>query len=81
MTEGILAQLLEKKDVLIYIDVRSAHLRRKDITEYPEQQREMIAERLKGRLKELEMLKSLINSGRLKDADKQYWQENFENED
>ena len=73
----LLEQLMEIKDLEIYIDLRIKHLliTEKDITKFPEYQRESIKERMKGRIKELQQLKKLISTRKLKEADKRYWQE------
>ena len=62
----ILDKLLEKKDVLAYIDFRI--LRLKDdlnvvINSTPDKDRELIKERFNGRILELEGLKHIVNQG------------------
>lgn len=62
----ILDKLLEKKDVLAYIDFRI--LRLKDdlnvvINSTPDKNRELIKERFNGRILELEELKTIIHQG------------------
>jgi len=76
----LLEQLMETKDLEIYIDMRIKHLLRteKNIKQFPEYQRECIKERMKGRIKELEQLRQVISFKRLKEADKRYWKEGAE---
>jgi len=62
----ILDKLLEKKDILAYIDFRI--LRLKDdlnvvINSTPDKDRELIKERFNGRILELEGLKHIVNQG------------------
>ena len=62
----ILDKLLEKKDILAYIDFRI--LRLKDdldavVKSTTEKDRELIKERFNGRIMELEELKHIVNQG------------------
>ena len=62
----ILDKLLEKKDILAYINFRI--LRLKDdldaiMKSTPEKERELIKERFNGRIMELEELKTIIHQG------------------
>jgi len=77
----ILEQLMEKKDMLIYIDCRIKHLERmvKGINKFPERQRHKIKMRFEGRMKELQQLKSVLSTNKLKKHAKKYWQEVAEN--
>lgn len=75
-TGGILSQLIEKKDLRIYLELRTKHLQTTmnvEIEKLPEEKRQYIVERYKGRLKELSLLKKLIEQGKLKETDKIYW--------
>jgi len=63
---GLLDQLLEKKDVLAYIDFRIKSLKcdlRKSILNTEPKDREHIKERFKGRIIELKELKTIVNDG------------------
>ena len=63
---GLLDQLLEKKDVLAYIDFRIKSLKcdlSKTILNAKPKDREQIKERFKGRITELNELKKIINDG------------------
>lgn len=73
----ILDKLLEKKDVLAYIDFRILSLKNdlKILTEStPEKNRELIEERFNGRIMELEELKNIAHRGfvKLKTKSKEY---------
>ena len=70
----ILDKLLEKKDMLIYIDKRIEYLRNernKLIPTLRPRKRGLITERFKGRILELQLLKHNINN--IKDSAKWYW--------
>lgn len=73
---AILDLLLEKKDVIIYIDVRIKMLKREQFnlmkTAKPSD-RGFLQERFKGRIDELEIIRNLIKSGQVKDAAKKAW--------
>jgi hypothetical protein len=73
----ILDQLMEKKDLMIYIDCRIKHLNKlkKRIDKFPERQRHKIKMKFEGRMKELKQLKRVISNNKLKDKAKRYWQE------
>lgn len=63
---AILDKLLEKKDVLAYIDFRVLSLKNDleiVIKSTPDKNRELIKERFNGRIMELEELKHVINQG------------------
>jgi hypothetical protein len=80
---GILDQVIEKKDIKIYIDTRCAHLRNQLLIvlgSLPAKNRNAIRERFAGRIKELELLGSIIDQGKLKKVDKTYWNELHANE-
>lgn len=70
----ILEQLIEKKDLLAYIDLRIKYLRQEyDIKDYPENKREFYKKKLQGRIRELEKLKSVVSRGDLKKSSKIYY--------
>jgi hypothetical protein len=73
--DGILASLLEKKDLLIYIDMRIAKLKRFNIKSIPIENRERVSIRLNGRIRELEQLKEVISMNRLKKCAILYWRQ------
>ena len=72
----ILEQLLEKKDIEIYLKYRIAIINSylKNIKDFPEKEREYIKERFLGRRTELEMLKDVIVQGKLKMRNKEYYE-------
>jgi len=70
----ILDKLLEKKDLLIYIDTRIKYLRRqkrKALESAPPKKRAILFERFHGRIMELQYLKKHVSN--LKDTAKRYW--------
>lgn len=72
---GILDLLLEKKDVLAYIEFRYAILnieRQKAIEGLPPESREHTNIKFSARIDELEELKKVIAQGRLKEQSKRY---------
>ena len=72
----ILDKLLEKKDVIAYIDLRIKKLNADfDIEKYPPKERETQRQRLGGRCRELKHLKKLIERGCLKDASKEMYRD------
>lgn len=77
----ILDKLLEKKDVLAYIEFRIKFLQNQGITKYPEADRGFISERFRGRILELSKLKDVINRDVVKERGKMYWQKVAEEED
>ena len=73
----ILDLLLEKKDLLIYIDNRIIFLNktlRTEIKKTIPKDREKLVQRHIGRIKELRLLKGIIHDGRVKDMGKIYWE-------
>jgi hypothetical protein len=74
----ILDKLIEKKDIIVYIDTRIAHLSAIDIMKFPPRQRGLIQERRKGQIKELTKLKDIISRNNLKPMGKIYWREREE---
>ena len=75
----ILDQLLEKKDLLIYIDERIAHLESKfDLGSAPPSERQFLIERLRGRIRELRLLKDYLSQDKLKDQAKRFWEDNHD---
>jgi hypothetical protein len=71
----ILDLLLEKKDILAYINARTKDLliQQTRIESLPEHKRETTRKKFIGRIKELEHLRIVIESGRLKDQSKHHW--------
>lgn len=72
----ILDKLIEKKDLLIYITMRMKELshRKQDVIESATpRERQALAERFNGRLKELQLLKKAIVQSTLKKEAKHYW--------
>lgn len=70
----ILDKLLEKKDLLIYIDKRIEHLekqREKLLKSHIPELRERMVERFRGRIMELKYLKKHVVD--MKDTAKRYW--------
>jgi hypothetical protein len=70
---GILDQLLEKKDLNIYLDLRIKHLKKVDVHKFPAKNRAYLAERMKGRIQELIILKTLLSQDKIKETDIRYW--------
>ena len=76
----ILDKLMEKKDLFIYIDLRIKHLaKNKSHLEVNPAHRENVAQRVKGRIKELRRLKKVIED--IKKMDKKYWKEAHKGEE
>ncbi len=74
---GILDELVEKKNLRIYIDCRIQVLKSemiKEMEKQPEKKREVIRQRFKGRIAELEKLNTALESGKLKQMAKRYYQ-------
>lgn len=72
----ILDKLMEKKDLLIYIDCRIKHLegeREKLLSSRLPELRDLMNERFRGRIMELQYLKKHIED--LKDQAKKYWRD------
>jgi len=70
----ILDKLIEKKDLLIYIDCRIKILKRtreRVLNKTLDRKKALVAERFNGRILELEMLKGNIDT--VKDKAKKYW--------
>ncbi len=73
----ILEQLMEKKDLLIYIDLRIRQLkeqRNKTINETENKKKAMIWERFNGRILELMNIKDLIHNNGIKSKCKYLWE-------
>lgn len=72
---GILDQLMEKKDLLIYIEVRIAALKKEQNTaiKLPEKKRELTRRIIAGRMRELKTLKSMVHHDKLKEYSKDNW--------
>lgn len=73
---GILDQLVEKKDLFAYIEARTQDLliQQTKIYSLPEHKRESVKRKLAGRIDELDHLRIVLASGRLKDQAKHHWQ-------
>ena len=71
----ILDNLIEKKDLLLYLTFRKEGLNKqlKKIEKYPEKKRERIVKLLESRIKELSKLNLLIRSNKLKENCKEMW--------
>lgn len=74
--------LMEKKDLLIYIDERIAHLNQvwKTIFNLPPKKRQPQIQRLLGRKLELLALKALIIHNKLKHQCQVYWHQNHKDD-
>jgi hypothetical protein len=73
---GLLDQLLEKKDLMVYIDFRIKHLRAEDIRNImnlPEAKREAAHLKANGRIQELYQLRKVVAQGKLKEQSKMYF--------
>lgn len=80
----ILDKLLEKKDVEAYLELRRDFLKSElssVILKIKPEDRELIKERFKGRISELNMLIDTIRSGDLKDMSKRYYREIHKTDD
>jgi len=78
-----LEKLIEKKDLLIYIDERSTMLAdamQAAIHSEDRKDREVIRQKFRGRIRELRELKSVISQGKLKDKCKEYMKKNRDGE-
>jgi len=72
----ILDELIEKKDILIYIDMRSKVLDqeiKKELEITIPKNREKILQRYVGRKKELKLLRGVVHDGNVKEQGKVYW--------
>jgi hypothetical protein len=70
----ILDKLMEKKDLLIYIDCRIKHLKRQcaeEMKHLKSSEREKIRQRSQGRISELHYLKMYVDD--IKTQAKRYW--------
>ncbi|MFA4870867.1 MAG: hypothetical protein WC623_21900 [Pedobacter sp.] len=73
---SVLDQLLEKKDVELYLKFRIEFLkniRHKEIMKEPLDRRGLIQKRFEGRIDELTMMLNVAKNGRLKDMSKSYF--------
>ena len=73
---AILDKLVEKKDLIIFIDERIKQLRRFDVRTLPVDQRETIKDRNNGKILGLQELKHVISEDILKDTTKRIWASN-----
>lgn len=70
----ILDQLIEKKDLLAYIEFRIKYLLQEEKVEnYPEKEREFYRKKLQGRVNELKKLRAVVSRGNLKKSSKIYY--------
>lgn len=74
----ILDQLIEKKELLTYCDLRIRRLtktKHEEILRQPPEKRDQVARRIDGRIAELAHLKRLVNGGNriLKEESKANW--------
>ncbi len=72
----LLDQLLEKKDVELYLKMRIEFLREikhNSIMKEPIENREFIAKRFEGRIEELTKLLHIVTNGKIKDMSKSYF--------
>ena len=70
----ILEQLLEKKDLLLYLKIRLKHLKENfDVFVFHPELRDNMTERVKGRTLELERLLRILQEGTLKKNTKAQW--------
>lgn len=72
----ILDKLLEKKDVLAYLDLRKKFLqdiKNEEILKLSIEERDFVKERFNGRISELETLLDVLKSGKLKYMGKWYF--------
>lgn len=73
---GILDQLIEKKDLRLYIKGRKAEIRKSweiALKNTPDEQKEHINQRFKGRIAELNTLYSVVNNNALREESIRYW--------
>jgi hypothetical protein len=73
----ILEKLMEKKDVVVYLQMRIKQLRRngREIKKIPERYRENAKRGLQSRIEELQMLKTIIMENRIREQGKIIWRE------
>lgn len=78
----ILDKLMEKKDLLVYIDYRIKHLQGilHNIKTVYIKSRGDFKFRTLGKILELKKLKQMINENKLIEAGKRYWREEFKEE-
>jgi len=72
---SLLEKLLEKKDLSAYLRLRLARLKEdsRAMNKYPEKDRELIRERIEGRIRELDRLKGLLDANYIKADCKKMW--------
>lgn len=72
---SILDKLVEKKDILAYVNARTQDLliQITKISHLPEHKREMTKLKLEGRVAELDHLRKVVASGTLKNQSKHHW--------
>ena len=73
---SILDKLVEKKDLEAYFGLRAAFLRNEmigEIQKQPDSKKEIIHERFKGRIIELDLLKQVVKSDNIKRDSKRYY--------
>jgi hypothetical protein len=64
---GILDQLLEKKDLRIYLDLRIQLLKSMNLSHVKPRRQGRLQDRMYGRLKELRLLKQFLQSNQIKE--------------
>lgn len=80
----ILSELVEKKDVMLYIKFRIEYLSnnlRKTILASPPEDREKVKQRIVGRIKELKVLMDCVHRNEVKKMSKIYFGKNEEEND
>lgn len=70
---SLLDKLVEKKDIDAYCRLRAARLKEDaaNIKKYPEQKRELIRERIRGRVEELDKLRGMLTEAGIKGIKKE----------
>ncbi|KXA96938.1 hypothetical protein AKJ38_02260 [candidate division MSBL1 archaeon SCGC-AAA259I14] len=84
MTVGILDRLIEKKDILSYIDRRIEQLKRdqkRTVENAEPRDKELIRQRFRGRIKELRKTKEIANNKEFRKKSKKIQENLFEGED
>jgi hypothetical protein len=79
---AILDKLVERKDIVKYLDARMETLKwqllTKNIVKIPEKKRQYVKKQIVGRIKELASLKGVINNHTEKELASEYWEETRE---
>jgi hypothetical protein len=72
----ILDQLIEKKELLAYCDLRMRRLtkaKHEEMLRQPPEKRDLVAKRIDARVAELAHLKKLVHGGKIKEEAKAHW--------